>query len=80
MIICAAAMVYWVLQLKLHDDNGEENKILQRTLFQISAALTLNKIQGYTVLTYNRSLPISFLNSSYQNVACLYFDKIFITS
>jgi hypothetical protein len=23
MIICAAAMVYWVLQLKLHDDNGE---------------------------------------------------------
>jgi hypothetical protein len=29
MIICAAAMVYWVLQLKLHDDNGEETKILQ---------------------------------------------------
>jgi hypothetical protein len=26
MIICAAAMVYWVLQLKLHDDNGEENQ------------------------------------------------------
>jgi hypothetical protein len=48
MIICAAAMVYWVLQLKLHDDNGEENKILQRTLFQITTALTLNKIQGYT--------------------------------
>ena len=26
MIICAAAMIYWVLQLKLHDDNGEEKQ------------------------------------------------------
>jgi hypothetical protein len=26
MIICAAAMVYWIKQLKLHDQNGEENQ------------------------------------------------------
>jgi len=24
MIICAAAMVYWIKQLKLHKENGEE--------------------------------------------------------
>ena len=24
MIICAVAMVYWILQLKLHKDNNEE--------------------------------------------------------
>jgi hypothetical protein len=47
MIICAAAMVYWVLQLKLHDDNGEENQDTTAHSFQISQ--TLNKI----VLTQN---------------------------
>ena len=26
MIICAAAMVYWIKQLKLHEENGEENQ------------------------------------------------------
>ncbi len=26
MIICAVAMVYWVKQLKLHQDNNEENQ------------------------------------------------------
>lgn len=26
MIICAAAIVYWVKQLKLHKDNNEENQ------------------------------------------------------
>jgi len=26
MIICVAAMVYWIKQLKLHDQNGEENQ------------------------------------------------------
>jgi aryl carrier-like protein len=26
MIICAAALVYWVKQLKLHKDNNEENQ------------------------------------------------------
>ena len=26
MIICAAAMVYWIKQLKLQKDNGEENQ------------------------------------------------------
>ncbi len=26
MIICAAAMVYWIKQLKLHKENGEENQ------------------------------------------------------
>ncbi|KAB8152167.1 uracil phosphoribosyltransferase [Kordia sp. TARA_039_SRF] len=26
MLICAAAIVYWVLQLKKFNDNGEENK------------------------------------------------------
>ena len=26
MIICAVAMVYWILQLKLHKDNGEEDQ------------------------------------------------------
>ena len=26
MIICAVATVYWIKQLKLHDDNGEENQ------------------------------------------------------
>ena len=26
MIICAAAMVYWIMQLKLHEDNNEENQ------------------------------------------------------
>lgn len=25
-IICASAMVYWIKQLKLHQDNGEENQ------------------------------------------------------
>jgi hypothetical protein len=25
-IICFSAMVYWVKQLKLHDENGEENQ------------------------------------------------------
>lgn len=25
-IICSAAMVYWVKQLKLHKENGEENQ------------------------------------------------------
>jgi hypothetical protein len=25
-IICAAAMVYWIKQLKLHKDNGEETQ------------------------------------------------------
>jgi hypothetical protein len=35
MIICAAAMVYWVLQLKLHDDNGEENQDTTAPFFQI---------------------------------------------
>ncbi|MSP84963.1 MAG: uracil phosphoribosyltransferase [Flavobacteriaceae bacterium] len=25
-IICAAAMVYWIKKLKLHKDNGEENQ------------------------------------------------------
>ena len=26
MIICASAMVYWVKQLKLHQDNNEDNQ------------------------------------------------------
>ena len=26
MIICASAMVYWIKQLKLHEENGEENQ------------------------------------------------------
>ncbi len=26
MIICVAAMVYWIKQLKLHESNGEENQ------------------------------------------------------
>ncbi|MFT5714947.1 MAG: hypothetical protein ACI9WT_001517 [Flavobacterium sp.] len=26
MIICAVAMVYWVKQLKIFEDNGEENQ------------------------------------------------------
>ncbi len=26
MIICSVAMVYWILQLKLHKDSGEENQ------------------------------------------------------
>ena len=26
MTICAVAMVYWILQLKLHKDNGEEDQ------------------------------------------------------
>lgn len=26
MIVCAAAIVYWVKQLKLHKDNNEENQ------------------------------------------------------
>jgi hypothetical protein len=26
MIICAAAMVYWIMELKKHEDNGEENQ------------------------------------------------------
>ncbi|MBF2707241.1 DUF6341 family protein [Flavobacterium soyangense] len=26
MIICASAMVYWVKQLKLHQDSGQENQ------------------------------------------------------
>lgn len=26
MIICSVAMVYWILQLKLHEANGEENQ------------------------------------------------------
>ena len=26
MIICAGAMVYWIKQLKLHEENGEENQ------------------------------------------------------
>ena len=26
MIICAVAMVYWIKQLKLHEENGEENQ------------------------------------------------------
>jgi aryl carrier-like protein len=26
MIICAAALIYWVKQLKLHKDNNEENQ------------------------------------------------------
>ena len=26
MIICAVAIVYWCLQLKLHENNGEENQ------------------------------------------------------
>jgi len=26
MIICAGAMVYWIKQLKLHEDKGEENQ------------------------------------------------------
>jgi hypothetical protein len=26
MIICATAMVYWIKQLKLHKENGEENQ------------------------------------------------------
>jgi hypothetical protein len=26
MIICALAMVYWIKQLKLHEENGEENQ------------------------------------------------------
>jgi Family of unknown function (DUF6341) len=26
MIICTAAMVYWIKQLKLHEENGEENQ------------------------------------------------------
>lgn len=26
MIICTVAMVYWILQLKLYDANGEENQ------------------------------------------------------
>jgi hypothetical protein len=26
MIICAAAMVYWIIQLKKFDDAGEEDK------------------------------------------------------
>ncbi|UQD55558.1 uracil phosphoribosyltransferase [Flavobacterium sp. K5-23] len=26
MIICASAMVYWIKQLKLHQDNNEENQ------------------------------------------------------
>jgi hypothetical protein len=26
MIICAVAMVYWIKQLKLHEDQGEENQ------------------------------------------------------
>ena len=26
MIICAAAMIYWIKQLKLHEENGEENQ------------------------------------------------------
>jgi len=26
MIICAGAMVYWIKQLKLHKDKGEENQ------------------------------------------------------
>jgi hypothetical protein len=38
MIICAA-MVYWVLQLKLHDD-GEENQDTTALFFQISTAQT----------------------------------------
>ena len=25
MIICAVAMVYWIKQLNLHEENGEEN-------------------------------------------------------
>lgn len=25
-IICMVAMVYWMIQLKKHDDNGEEDK------------------------------------------------------
>ncbi len=26
MVICAVAMVYWIKQLKLHQENGEENQ------------------------------------------------------
>lgn len=26
MLICSAAMVYWIKQLKLHETNGEENQ------------------------------------------------------
>ncbi len=26
MLICAAAMIYWIKQLMLHDKNGEENQ------------------------------------------------------
>jgi hypothetical protein len=26
MIVCAVAMVYWIKQLKLHEENGEENQ------------------------------------------------------
>ena len=26
MIICAAAIVYWCMQLKLHEDNSQENQ------------------------------------------------------
>ena len=26
MIICAVAMVYWIMQLKIFEDNGEENQ------------------------------------------------------
>jgi hypothetical protein len=32
MIICAAAMVYWIKQPRIFDEAGTENKILQRTL------------------------------------------------
>jgi hypothetical protein len=46
MIICAAMV--WVLQLKLHDDNGEENQDTTAHSFYKNTALTLNKIQGYT--------------------------------
>jgi hypothetical protein len=39
-------MVYWVLQLKLHDDNGEENQ--DTTAHSFLMQHNLNKIQGYT--------------------------------
>ena len=34
MIICASAMVYWVKQLKLHQDNNEDNQDTTAHSFQ----------------------------------------------
>jgi hypothetical protein len=50
MIICAAAMVYW-FAIENFDD-GEEN---QDTTAHFLIKPNLNKIQGYTLIIYNRS-------------------------